>query len=164
MSAPRLSVYTALLNPDAIARWRVPAGMSCQVHQFDAREGGSFRISLTYDSPSGAGKSTSQTDTYHGRFATLVPNEQVVEVVEFETADPALSGNMTITRWARRWHWLTSPGSSSRGKRRHKKVTRWPPRSLRPASVDVPIGGSTSTTAGGSTRSRTSSVPWRTPP
>jgi hypothetical protein len=27
----------------------------------------------------------------------LVPNEQIVEVVEFETADPALQGEMTIT-------------------------------------------------------------------
>ena len=27
----------------------------------------------------------------------LVPNEQVVEVVEFETPDPALRGDMTIT-------------------------------------------------------------------
>jgi uncharacterized protein YndB with AHSA1/START domain len=27
----------------------------------------------------------------------LVPNEQVVEVVEFETKDPALRGEMTIT-------------------------------------------------------------------
>ena len=36
-------------------------------------------------------------DTYHGRFVKLVPNERVVEVVEFETADPALRGEMTIT-------------------------------------------------------------------
>jgi Activator of Hsp90 ATPase homolog 1-like protein len=61
------------------------------------REGGSFRISLTYDEPTGTGKTTAHTDTYHGRFVKLVPNEQVVEVVEFETADPALSGEMTIT-------------------------------------------------------------------
>jgi hypothetical protein len=27
----------------------VPDGMTCHVHAFDAREGGSFRISLTYD-------------------------------------------------------------------------------------------------------------------
>jgi uncharacterized protein YndB with AHSA1/START domain len=27
----------------------------------------------------------------------LVPNERVVEVVEFETADPALRGDMTVT-------------------------------------------------------------------
>ena len=36
-------------------------------------------------------------DTHHGRFVKLVPNEQVVEVDEFETADPALRGEMTIT-------------------------------------------------------------------
>ena len=29
---------------------------------------------------------TAHTDTHHGRFVTLVTNEQVVEVVEFETA------------------------------------------------------------------------------
>ena len=43
------------------------------------------------------GKTTAHTDTYHGRFVKLVPNEKVVEVVEFETADPALQGKMTIT-------------------------------------------------------------------
>ena len=75
----------------------VPTGMSSQVHAFDAREGGSFRISLTYDAPTGTGKTTAQTDTFHGGFVKLVKNEQVVEVVEFETTDPALQGEMTIT-------------------------------------------------------------------
>src|SRR2546426_5810830 len=36
--------YRALLDPAAIARWRVPAGMSSHVHEFDAREGGRFRV------------------------------------------------------------------------------------------------------------------------
>ena len=75
----------------------VPAGMTSYVHEFDAREGGAFRISLTYDAPTGTGKTTAHTDTYHGRFVKLVNNEQVVEVVEFETEDPALRGEMTIT-------------------------------------------------------------------
>lgn len=75
----------------------VPTGMTSHVHAFDAREGGSFRISLTYDAPTETGKTTANTDTYHGRFVKLVTNEQVVEVVEFETADPALRGEMTIT-------------------------------------------------------------------
>jgi hypothetical protein len=69
--------------------------MTSHVHAFDAREGGSFRISLTYDEPTGTGKTTAHTDTYHGRFVKLVTNEQVVEVVEFETTDPALRGEMT---------------------------------------------------------------------
>src|SRR5881398_3754935 len=75
----------------------VPTGMSSHVHAFDAREGGAFRISLTYDAPTGTGKTTAHTDTYHGRFVKLLMNEQVVEVDEFETTDPALRGEMKIT-------------------------------------------------------------------
>jgi uncharacterized protein YndB with AHSA1/START domain len=97
VDAPRSAIYRALLDPDAIAKWRVPAGMSSRVHEFDAREGGSFRISLTYDLPDRTGKSASRTDTYHGRFARLVPDEQVVEMLEFEAADLALAGTMTMT-------------------------------------------------------------------
>ena len=96
-NAPCTTVYRALLDPDAVAKWKVPAGMTCHVHSFDAREGGSFRISLTYDVPTGTGKTTAHTDTYHGRFVRLVPNEKIVEVDEFETDDPALRGEMTMT-------------------------------------------------------------------
>jgi len=95
--ASRSAVYRALLDAGAIAQWRVPAGMSSHVHEFDAREGGSFRVSLTYDAPTGTGKSASHTDTYRGHFVKLVPDEQVVEVFEFETADPELRGEMTMT-------------------------------------------------------------------
>ena len=71
--------------------------MTCVIHQFDAREGGSFRVSLTYEAPAAAGKTTAHTDTYHGHFARLVPDKQVVEVLEFETSDPFLLGKMTVT-------------------------------------------------------------------
>jgi len=97
IDAPRAAVYRAMLDPAAVATWMVPSGMTSQVHAFEAHEGGSFRISLTYDTAVGAGKTTAHSDTYHGRFVTLVPNERVVEVVEFETSDPALRGEMTIT-------------------------------------------------------------------
>jgi uncharacterized protein YndB with AHSA1/START domain len=97
IGASRASVYCTLLDPRAVAIWKVPAGMTCHVHAFEPREGGSFRISLTYDEPTGTGKSAAHTDTYHGYFAQLVPNERVVEVDEFEMQDPALRGSMTIT-------------------------------------------------------------------
>jgi len=97
INAPRASVYGALLDASAVARWMVPTGMTSHVHAFDPREGGAFRISLTYEAPTGTGKTTAHTDTYHGRFIKLVPNQQVVEVVEFETTDPAMRGEMTIT-------------------------------------------------------------------
>jgi uncharacterized protein YndB with AHSA1/START domain len=97
VNAPRAIVYRALLDAQAVATWMVPTGMTSRVHAFDPREGGSFRISLTYDAPTGTGKTTAHTDTFHGRFVKLVTNEQVVEVIEFETTDPALRGEMTIT-------------------------------------------------------------------
>ena len=97
IAAPRDRVYRALVAADAVARWRFPAGMSCVVHEFDAVEGGALRISLTYDSPGQAGKTADRTDTYRGRFATLVPDELVVEVDAFESDDPALTGEMTST-------------------------------------------------------------------
>jgi len=97
VNAPRPAVYRALLDPEAIARWRVPQGMSSHVHEFDAREGGAFRVSLTYDTADATGKSAAHTDTYHGYFRKLVPDEQVVEVLEFETGEPALGGTMTMT-------------------------------------------------------------------
>ena len=97
VGAPRADVYRALVSAEAIARWRVPAGMSAEVHEFVAREGGRFRVSLTYEAPDATGKSAAHTDTYHGHFARLVPDEQVVEVLAFETVDPALGGTMTLT-------------------------------------------------------------------
>jgi uncharacterized protein YndB with AHSA1/START domain len=97
VNAPRARVYRALLDARAVATWMVPTGMTSEVHAFEPREGGTFRISLTYDAPTGTGKTTAQTDTFHGRFVTLVPDHQVIEVVEFEAADPAMRGEMTIT-------------------------------------------------------------------
>lgn len=97
IEAPPARVYRALLDPQLIPRWRVPTGMRCQIHEFEPREGGAFRISLTYDTPTAVGKSSAHTDTYHGHFEQLVPNERVVERLEFETTDPQLQGEMRIT-------------------------------------------------------------------
>src|SRR6266567_8601711 len=97
VNAPCAKVYRALLDAHAVATWMVPTGMTSHVHAFDAREGGSFRISLSYDKPTGTGKTTANADTFHGHFVKLVPNEEVAQVVEFETADPALRGPMRVT-------------------------------------------------------------------
>ncbi|MGA7214713.1 MAG: SRPBCC domain-containing protein [Terrimicrobiaceae bacterium] len=63
INAPRARGYRVLLDARAIAKWKVPDGMTCHVHAFDQ----------------------------------LVPNEQMVEVDEFETNDPAMRGKMTVT-------------------------------------------------------------------
>jgi hypothetical protein len=78
-------------------KWMVPNGMTSHVLDFEPHEGGSFCISLTYKIPTGTGNTSAQTDTFHGRFVKLVENRQVVQVVEFETQDPAMRGEMTTT-------------------------------------------------------------------
>jgi len=95
--APRSAVYRALMHADSIAKWRVPDNMRSEVHEFDPREGGYFRVSLTYVAPDEAGKTSAHTDTYHGHFTRLVPNEQVVEELQFETADDTMAAPMTMT-------------------------------------------------------------------
>jgi uncharacterized protein YndB with AHSA1/START domain len=105
--APRARVYAALLDPGAVQQWMVPDGMTSRIHSFGAREGGTFRISLTYDEPTTAGKTSPRTDSFHGRFVRLVPDTEVVQAVEFETDDPAMQGEMTIT------YTLTDAGSGT---------------------------------------------------
>jgi uncharacterized protein YndB with AHSA1/START domain len=90
-------VYRALVDPAALVRWRAPDGMTAEIHELDARVGGTFRVSLTYKAPTDRGKTGSCTDTYHGSFDELVPGERVVERIEFETDAPELQGVMTLT-------------------------------------------------------------------
>ena len=42
--APRADVYRALLDPAAVGHWRVPDGMSGEVHEPDPRVGGRIRM------------------------------------------------------------------------------------------------------------------------
>jgi uncharacterized protein YndB with AHSA1/START domain len=99
IKAPRRAVYKACLDPEAIAAWRVPGNMTAEVHAFDAREGGTYRMSLTYRDPrqSPGGKTSEDTDTFQGRFVELVPDEKIVEAIEFDSSDPGFAGEMTMT-------------------------------------------------------------------
>jgi len=65
IKAARTDIHKACLDPDALASWRVPDNMKGHVHAFDAREGGTFRMSLTYKDPeqSPGGKTSAGTDT-----------------------------------------------------------------------------------------------------
>jgi uncharacterized protein YndB with AHSA1/START domain len=99
LKAQRKAVYHAFLDRDSGASWLPPDGMRGHVHVFDAREGGRFRISLTYQDPehSLGGKTSQDTDTVQGRFVELVPYAKIVEVVEFESQQPEFAGEMRIT-------------------------------------------------------------------
>jgi uncharacterized protein YndB with AHSA1/START domain len=96
--APRAKLYAACLDPHALAAWRVPDGMTGTVQGFDPRVGGGYRMTLSYRDPKRAqGKTTMDSDSFNGRFIDLVPNERIVEIVEFESSDPGYAGAMTLT-------------------------------------------------------------------
>ena len=72
--------------------------MQGDVHALDARVGGVFRMTLTYKGAHPVpGKSSEDTDTVQGYFVELVPNERIVQAVEFESNDPSFAGIMTVT-------------------------------------------------------------------
>ncbi|MDR7221132.1 SRPBCC family protein [Aminobacter aminovorans] len=89
-------IYQALIEPEAVASWRPPQGMRGEVLAFDAREGGTFRMAFIYEDGGGHGKTTDNADVFEGRFAELVPGKRVVELIEFESDDPAFAGTMRI--------------------------------------------------------------------
>lgn len=90
-------LYAAYVDPEAIAAWRPPAGMTARIEAFDPREGGGYRMAFVYEDAATAGKSGDNVDLFEGRFVELVPGRRIVEQVVFDSSDPAFAGTMTIT-------------------------------------------------------------------
>jgi uncharacterized protein YndB with AHSA1/START domain len=93
----RATAFAALTNPDALATWLPPAGMSGRFERFDMREGGSYRLVLTYGDASDApGKTSADEDVSEVRIARIVPGERIVQDIDFESDDPAFRGTMRM--------------------------------------------------------------------
>ena len=93
------SIFEAYVNPESLARWLPPTGMTCQIDTFDARAGGAYQMTLSYEQPGekSRGKTTPQSDSVRGRFLELLPSQRIVQLVEFDSDDPSFAGAMTIT-------------------------------------------------------------------
>lgn len=92
------TVYSALVDPQALVAWLPPAGMSGHMEKFDLREGGSYRMVLTYeDADPRTAKSSDNTDVVEARFTVLIPGECVAQQIDFESDDPAFAGTMTMS-------------------------------------------------------------------
>jgi len=93
------AIFKAFIDPEALASWLPPEGMTCRIHVFEPRQGGSYRMALSYDAPdhSTPGKSSEHIDIVCGRFIEMVPDERIVQAVDFESEDAAFSGTMIMT-------------------------------------------------------------------
>jgi uncharacterized protein YndB with AHSA1/START domain len=88
LRSPPERVYRAFLDPDAMARWLPPFGFIGQVHEMDARVGGTYRMSFRNF---GSGNAHS----FGGEYLELVPSEKIRYTARFD--DPNLPGAMQTT-------------------------------------------------------------------
>jgi uncharacterized protein YndB with AHSA1/START domain len=91
-------IYRALTDPGQLAAWLPPSGMSGRIERFDLREGGGYRMTLTYNAPDQMirGKTSKNSDVVDVRFIKLTPDREIVQVVNFQSDDPAFGGAMTM--------------------------------------------------------------------
>lgn len=91
-------LYQAFLDPTSLVSWLPPGGMKGEIQRFEPREGGSYRMALTYEGAEHTpGKSSEHADVVEGRFVELVPNVRVVQLIDFESDDPEFAGTMKMT-------------------------------------------------------------------
>ncbi|WP_220196008.1 SRPBCC family protein [Ktedonospora formicarum] len=92
------ALYRAFTDPVALATWMAPGDMTGEVHSFDHRVGGGYRMSLYYPltDTSARGKTSEREDSYTSRFVELEPPRRIVEAITFASADPAFTGEMIM--------------------------------------------------------------------
>jgi uncharacterized protein YndB with AHSA1/START domain len=80
--------YRAFTDADALAKWLPPYGFTCKVHQFDARVGGTHKMSFT-------NFTTGNSHSFGGRYLEMKPNELIRYTDKFDDAN--LPGEMQVT-------------------------------------------------------------------
>ena len=92
------TIYRAFSTPDAMETWLPPQGMTGSMLAFAFREGGMYRLRLTYREPRHVpGKTSQDADEVEVRFVKLVADERIEQAVKFNSKDSAFSGEMRIT-------------------------------------------------------------------
>ena len=88
LAASPQKVYRAFLEADAMAKWLPPNGFTCTVHQFEAKVGGTFKMSFRNFTTGGS-------HAFGGEYLELVPGERLRYTDRFD--DPNLPGEIQVT-------------------------------------------------------------------
>jgi len=81
-------VYRAFVEADALAKWLPPNGFTCTVHHFEAKVGGTFKMSFR-------NFTTGNSHSFGGEYLELVPAERLRYTDRFD--DPNLPGEIQVT-------------------------------------------------------------------
>ena len=93
LKAPPEKIYRAFTDANAIASWLPPYGFVCVVHNMEAKEGGSYKMSFI-------NFSTGNGHSFGGQYIELKPNEFLKYSDKFD--DPNLPGEMTTSVWLKK--------------------------------------------------------------
>lgn len=97
MQASPEAIYQAFAEPGAMEHWLPPSNMTGEMLRFDFREGGTYRMRLTYrDQQAGQGKTSESSDEMAVRFTRLEPSHRIEQEVVFESDDSAFEGTMRM--------------------------------------------------------------------
>jgi uncharacterized protein YndB with AHSA1/START domain len=88
LKAPPERVYRAFLDAGAICKWMPPNGFTGQVHQLEAKVGGTYKMSFT-------NFTTGNSHSFGGEYLELTPNERIRHTDRFD--NPNLPGEMQTT-------------------------------------------------------------------
>ncbi len=88
LTAPPERVFRAFTDPDAMCKWLPPHGFTGRMHQLEARQGGTFKMSFT-------NFTTGQAHAFGGQYLEFVANERLRYTDKFD--DPNLPGTMITT-------------------------------------------------------------------
>ena len=88
LRAPPERIYRAFTDPQAMAKWLPPHGFTGQVHEMNAVEGGSWRMSFT-------GLGTGHSHSFGGQYLEAVPGARLRYTSRFD--DLNLPGEMQTT-------------------------------------------------------------------
>lgn len=98
--APPSAVYAAFADPTAMEQWVPPGTMTATMLRFEFREGGRYRMHLSYeDSQPRGGKTSNASDEVEVHFIELLDSLGIVQSVRFESSDAAFAGRTRMT-WA----------------------------------------------------------------
>ena len=81
-------IYRAFTDADAFARWLPPCGFTAKIYHFDAKVGGSYKMSFT-------NFTTGNSHSFGGTYIELVPHKLISYTATFD--DPNMPGEMRTT-------------------------------------------------------------------
>lgn len=92
------TIYHALTDPKSLEVWQAPGNMKGKVHDFDLRAGGGYSMSLFYPDTEkeSRGKTSAKEDRFHATFVELTPPKKIIQAINFDSTDPAFSGEMIM--------------------------------------------------------------------